>query len=60
MTVLNVLDAHRNSLDFVGFVVVIAAAAVALLSDTWHSSLQVSEKGISYADSPFVRIVFLR
>lgn len=46
------LDAHRNSLDFVGFVVVIAAAsAVALLSDTWHSSLQVSEKGSSYAES---------
>lgn len=53
------LDALGNSLDFVGLVVVIIAAAAAsvfaLLSDTWHSSLQASEKCSSY-----VRIVCLR
>lgn len=47
LTILDVLDAHRNSLDFVVAVV----AVVALLSDTWQSSLQVTEKGSSYAHS---------
>lgn len=50
LTVLNVLDAYRNSLDFIVAVVAVVAV-VALLSDTWQSSLQVTEKGSSYAHS---------